>query len=164
MKKYGWKRSWDAKGLTASVAVKTLEKVKEKYGELTPENLVEHSQNPKSYLHPLFEWDDNKAAHAHRLQQARLIINNVEITIISNGESKNIGAYEIVRTESDSGYKNIETFTRSDVEYVKESTLKAMQQLSSKMKAYREFDSIVFELDKVTKKLERTQVMVHANP
>ena len=157
MKKYDWDHPWNVKGLTASIAVQTFEKVKKEYGNLTPENLVSHSQNPNSYLHPLFEWDNDKAAHSHRIQQARLIINNVKITILSDGESKSIGAYEIVRTESEAGYKNITTFTQSDIEYVKEATMKTLIQVSTKMKTYRQFNEVVFELNKVIKTLSKTK-------
>jgi hypothetical protein len=40
-----------------------------------PESVVAWAQrNPGSELHPEFEWDDRKAAHEHRLFQARRLI------------------------------------------------------------------------------------------
>lgn len=153
MKKYNWERPWAAKGIEASVAVKEFEKIKNEFGSLTPESLLEYSKDASSIFYPLFEWDNEAAAHKHRLQQARLLINNVKITIISDGETQNIGAYEIIRDESGGGYKNIEALTQSDVEYVKESTMKTLKQISSKMKTYRQFDNIVFELNEIVVKL-----------
>lgn len=46
----------------------------DKEGRLTPEQVVEDARDPKSPLHPCFEWDDSKAAHQHRLYQARKLV------------------------------------------------------------------------------------------
>lgn len=43
-------------------------------GLLRPEDVVEFAKNPKTALHSKFEWDDTKAGHAYRLEQARGII------------------------------------------------------------------------------------------
>ena len=51
---------------------------------LIPEKVVETAQNPMSPLHPLFEWDDAKAAQAHRIEQARHLLRSVQVTIITN--------------------------------------------------------------------------------
>lgn len=50
---------------------------KEKKGELTPEDVVTAARNKNSPLHSYFEWDDGKAAEAHRLSQARGLIRAV---------------------------------------------------------------------------------------
>lgn len=43
-------------------------------GMVRPVAVVEYAADPKTALHGRFEWDDTKAAHAHRLWQAREII------------------------------------------------------------------------------------------
>lgn len=43
-------------------------------GELVAEDVVEFAKNPNTALHKKFNWDDTKAAHLYRLQQARGII------------------------------------------------------------------------------------------
>lgn len=159
MEKYNWKRSWEAKGLSPEEAIETLEIIKKEYGSITPENVLDYAKNPKTSIHKLFEWDDKKAAHQHRLQQARLFINNIQITIISDGEPREIGAYEIVRNnENENEYKNITTFTQSDIEYTKENILNSLKQISIKLKIYRQFHKIQFEVDQLIKKLEETEV------
>ncbi len=42
-----------------------------KAGQGTPERLVQEASDPSSPAHGHFEWDDSKAAHEHRLTQAR---------------------------------------------------------------------------------------------
>jgi len=153
MKEYNWKRPWDAKGVPAKIAVNVFEKIEKKYGELTASSLLEYSKDPKSPLHSLFQWDNEKASHQWRIYQARLLINNVQITVLSDDKPKVISAYEIIRTGEISSYKNITTFTKSDIEYVKEQTLKTLQQLSIKLQAYKQFDKIVCDLNAVKTEL-----------
>lgn len=43
-------------------------------GRLTPSAVVEAARDVRSPLHRHFEWDDSKAAHAYRKDQAREII------------------------------------------------------------------------------------------
>ena len=48
-------------------------------GKLTAELLVIEAADPDSVLHKSFEWDNDKAAHQHRLDQARTLIRSVRI-------------------------------------------------------------------------------------
>lgn len=49
-------------------------------GSLDPAKVVMWAKNhPQSALYSRFEWDDNKAAHRHRLWQARELITEVEV-------------------------------------------------------------------------------------
>jgi hypothetical protein len=48
-------------------------------GKLTPKATVAAAADPANPLHPHFEWDDARAAHAHRLHQARHLISLVRI-------------------------------------------------------------------------------------
>lgn len=52
---------------------------------LRPDDVVEEARNPKSPLHDLFEWDDTKAAHQHRLSFARTIIKSVSFRVQIEG-------------------------------------------------------------------------------
>lgn len=45
-----------------------------KSGPLTPTRLLRVAKNPNSILHDLFDWDDAKAGHQWRLEQARRFI------------------------------------------------------------------------------------------
>lgn len=48
-------------------------------GKLTPQAVVESARSTRSALHKHFEWDDEKAAVAHRLSQAREIISIIRV-------------------------------------------------------------------------------------
>jgi hypothetical protein len=51
------------------------------HGVCTPQLVVDSASEPSSPLHSLFTWDDEAAAAAHRLDQARQLIRKVKIWI-----------------------------------------------------------------------------------
>lgn len=53
----------------------------DKEGTIAPEEVVAAAAPPTSPIHDLFEWDDSKAAHAHRLSQARKVITDFEFIV-----------------------------------------------------------------------------------
>lgn len=58
----------------------TLDRLQRGYGgRLTPRLIVDEARPKGSVLHPIFEWDDARAAEAHRQQQARQLITSVRI-------------------------------------------------------------------------------------
>lgn len=61
-------------GVEIDVIVDTIESVIERDGICHPSQLVEASRSEDSPTHTLFEWDDAKAAEAHRVEQARRVI------------------------------------------------------------------------------------------
>lgn len=50
-------------------------------GRLTPDAVVDDARDPRSPLHDQFEWDDAKAAHQYRLEQARELIRTVKCQV-----------------------------------------------------------------------------------
>ena len=70
--------------------------VKKKKG-LTAKSVIEKATNKKSAMHKLFEWDNTKAGKAWRLQQARVLINEVKIIV----ENKEYYAFENVSVDVD---------------------------------------------------------------
>lgn len=156
MKQYKWKETWGGFRPTVPVeaAITVFETVENTYGKLTAKNLLKYSENPKSPLHTMFEWDDSVAATRYRIEQAGKIINNVQITIVSDGKPREVGAYEVVRTDDGNCYKDISCFTVAEVDRVKEQTKTAINQLINKLRVFQKFNKIVFELEQVQEKLE----------
>jgi hypothetical protein len=56
-------------------------------GELHAATIVEEARNPRSVLHPLFEWDNDAAAESYRMVQAARIIRRVRVTVIPADDS-----------------------------------------------------------------------------
>ena len=77
-------------------------------GTLKPEAVVAYAEDPATELHSRFEWDQDKAAHQHRLSQAREII-RVHVTILPQ-DDRPVRAYVSLpsdRSKPGGGYRGI---------------------------------------------------------
>ena len=146
MEGYKWKLEGLGKGVDVALVVEELTRLQEVNRILTPEVVVRAAEDNNSILHKLFEWDDNKAAYNWRLQQARTILNNIEVTIITDGEPREIAVFEV--TTRSEGYKSVDTFTNEDVDFVRASILRQLNTMKSKLKTYKEFHKVLFYIDK----------------
>lgn len=88
--------------------MKRLQQISGDTGSLTPEAVVDDARDPESVLHPCFEWDDTKAAHQHRLNQARGLI---RIRMTTTVDEVEVSAPSYVRTpdahQKDQGYTSV---------------------------------------------------------
>jgi hypothetical protein len=142
MKDFNWKMKGLAHGVDPVDAVNELQRIQDVYGILTPEFIVNESANTESVLHPIiYNCDDEKAAYNYRLQLARILLNNIQVTIVTDGESKEISVYEV--TSFKEGYKSIDSFTSADIEYIRNGILQDLIRVKMKLKLYREFDKIL---------------------
>ncbi len=57
--------------VSAEAAGTELDRIYEKNGKLKPADVVEESRPEAAPLHPIFEWDDKKAADKYRNEQAK---------------------------------------------------------------------------------------------
>lgn len=142
-KEYRWKIKSLAKDVKEEDAIREFEHIQYMYGEITAKTILKVAADPKSCFHKLFEWDDSKAAQQYRLQQSRVLINNIDIVIVSDNEEQSVPAYEIIKGEQGMEYKNVETFTTDDVEQVKQNTIASLIHLKRKLAIYKQFNSVV---------------------
>lgn len=149
-KKYEWKLSSFAKGIDPNKAVKELNKIENVYGCLTPQNILEASSSEDSLFHNLFTWDDCLAANQYRLEQARRILNNISVSIISNGEQRAIPVYEVISTVEGRVYKHIDTFSPEDIAQIKERTVIELNMLRSKLSLYKQFELAILKVDELS--------------
>jgi len=146
MEGYKWKLEGLGKGVDVALVVEELTRLQKVNRILTPEVVVRAAEDNNSILHKLFEWDDNKAAYNWRLQQARTILNNIEVTIITDGEPREIAVFEV--TTRSEGYKSVDAFTNEDIDFIRANTLRQLNTMKHKLKTYKEFDKVLFFIDK----------------
>lgn len=79
---YKWKPGFPNSGVNPSAAHAELKRLEAAKGGLTLEAIVTRARGKKSPLHSLFEWDDTKAAEAHRRRQARLLKKNLQVVVV----------------------------------------------------------------------------------
>jgi len=62
----------------------------EKYFSLSPQIVVDSARDEKSVLHECFNWDNKKAGESWRKQQARMLMNSIEIIIEHDDEEEQV--------------------------------------------------------------------------
>jgi hypothetical protein len=160
MKKYQWKQKSLAKGVDPDLAIEELNRIQKKHGSLTPNVVVKESESENAVLHPIFEWNDTKAAHNYRVQQARThVLNNIEVEVIGSGVSEfRIPNYEVVRDENNNrGYKEVSTLSLSEADQVKQQALKSLNYWSEKLKIYSKFSDVLISLNSAIDELQKTE-------
>lgn len=111
MKEYSWK-VWNY-SQDANEVGKELEKLGD---NVTAEGVVNLARDEKSVLHEMFEWNDGIAAEKYRNQQARNIITNIQVNIITDEERpRQVRAF--VTTKKNTVYEPIEKVVKDTDRY-----------------------------------------------
>lgn len=102
---YQWKHGAHVQ-IEAQVAGEELERLRSiNNGRLTSEMVLAAAQADESPLHEAFEWNDARAALAHRLDQARYLIRSVEVVVERSGaEPTPVRAFVSVERDTDRSY------------------------------------------------------------
>lgn len=85
-------------------------------GVLLPNDVVAAAKSTKSPLHGQFTWDDSRAAHEYRLEQARHLI-RVAVTILEPTGDREVRAFVSLRNDRANvggGYRAIVDVLSSD--------------------------------------------------
>lgn len=154
VKNYAWKIPSFAKNIDIDLAIQEMERIESLYGSLTPQNILDASRPQRALFHTLFQWDDAVAAEHHRLQQARIILNNIEVTVVSDGQPKQISVYEVIKQPSIGAvYKSVNSMTIDDIDFIKMRTLKELNILKDKLSVYKEFNKVTSSLNQAIQDL-----------
>jgi hypothetical protein len=138
------------KGLNPQEVGENLERIRAKNdGTLTPDLVLSEVEKDKSHpLRDAFEWDDTKAAHQHRLLQARKLIVSVRVLNTSNGPTT---AFVSVRTP-DKGRNYVPTIEALSDDDLRERLLSdARQMVESLERRYAHLKGMGDLLDRLKK-------------
>lgn len=119
--------------MPSSLQVETvLDELNQAHGHLTPDLVVQAATDEQSPIHSIFEWDDGKAAHQHRLWQARRLIRSVQI---ERPDGKPMPKYLSVKIEGDRQYEeaSIVVLDRDKWAVVLEETASALEDLEGRI-------------------------------
>jgi hypothetical protein len=133
----------------AQVAAERLHKIRDKNGELTPRSVVSDASSPRSPLHPCFEWDDEKAADAHRLWQARKLIGSIVVAEYADAPVAHETRAFVHLSSSSPQYLPIEVAMTSE-DMRDEILSRARREIKlwrARYDAYEEFADIVAAID-----------------
>ena len=109
-------------------------------GQLHPQAVVAGARDPKSVLHPHFEWNEAKAAEAHRMDQARALIRSIRV--IDEEDDQRRPAFLSIRADDGIGYRAFRDVIAS-VDLRERLLAQAQRDLDSWTLRYRELREIV---------------------
>lgn len=139
-----------------------------KTGRLTPDSVVAHAAQENSPLHEYFEWDDSKAAHAHRLDQARSLITSVKVEVRT--EHRTISAVAYVRDPSvppnEQGYVSV-TKLRSEYDLAREAVVDAFSQARALIERARSLSAVLSveeDVDRIVADITQTKQKIDVQP
>lgn len=127
---------------------------------LTPENVVKRAHDKNNPLHNIFDWNNKTASHSWRLQQARVLINEIKIVI----DTKEIYAYENVKINVNNETDTTETHKREYKGYTEiinnneyreqivERAYNALLYWREKYQYYNEFTDIIYAINDLKRK------------
>jgi hypothetical protein len=70
-----------------------LEKLEQKYGMLTAQDVIREAANENNPLHNWFDWNDSEASEKWRMHQARMLIATVRVKVMFEGNLKSYKKY-----------------------------------------------------------------------
>ena len=100
-------------------------------GRLMPEHIVEAARERGHILHRHFEWSDEKAAQAFRLDQARSLVRSIHVEDMQTGSGV-ARAYYSIRDKDGTSYRSLDAILQNS-------------DLQSKLLASAERDLLAFE-------------------
>lgn len=142
---YGW-RSGSRINLDAQKAGEALARLqKGKNDLLEPDDIVAAASDPKSVLHPHFEWDDGVAAAEYRKGQARDLVRSLTVDISrSNLETTPVRAFVNVETSAGRGYVTTATAMTSQ-----ELRKQVIEKAWAELEAWRQRHAELVELARI---------------
>lgn len=152
---YKWKPQ-TVISVPAQVVGEALEAIRVAHNDrLTQEDVVAEAKADDSPLHPAFEWDDKKAGHKFRIEQASYLIRSITVNVGSDEDKPPIRAFVNVERDKDRSYTST-AHAMSDVELRAQVLARALKELQSWRERYSELVELarVFgEADKAIRKL-----------
>jgi len=134
-----------------------IDKLHKKHTGVTPTVLVEDAANPKSPLHGYFNWDDSDAAHKFRVEQARHLLNHLELVVTVEGRDPTPikGFFNVKSPTGSPVYVSFET-VKNDAQLrlqVLEDAFNELVYWKSRYEEYQEFGEVVMAIETTRKKL-----------
>ena len=141
-----------------------LEQLREANGGefVPPAKVVEYARTHKrSALHKEFEWDNTKAAHQHRLEQARHLI-RLYVNIVPNQNGSEVSVPMYVSLVSDrrkpgGGYRTLESVMSTEElrEELLQQALDELQRVRKKYQTLQELGPVFAAIDRVARRNSR---------
>lgn len=151
---YQWKQEARVK-VDAQAAGEELERIRTwRNGRLDAKDVVEASRDPGAPLHGAFEWRDDVAASAYRVEQAKYVIRSIEVVVDpADVEARPVRAFVSVVRDEDRSYTSV-SHALADTDLRRQVLTTALKELEAWRNRYAE----LVELAKVFAAIEEARV------
>lgn len=144
MTTYDWKPSAGIK-VDPQIAGETVEMLRERLGgQVKPADLLAHAEQSNSPLHAAFEWDNDRAAAKHRLDQAAHILRSLVVTVKMQpkAEERFMRAFvSVIHRERGRGYTSLAA-AMSDADYRAQVIANALRELQAWRERYGDYSEL----------------------
>ncbi len=152
---------WKISGLhhaDPQMAGEELERLTDADGQLSPERIVQESRREDAVLHGEFEWRDDVAAEKYRVEQARGIIRNLSVTVVTE-EGRKVETRAYVHVAED--YRPITVAMRSpsEMECLMDAALRDIDAFQRKYAVLRMLDPVMEEIKKAEVEIRRNKMV-----
>lgn len=142
----------------ASIRAAAIKALEDRHGRLTAEDLVQEARSPKHPMHRDFLWDDKKAGHQHRLDQARRYISEVRF-VVTDVTRPIKGIYYVRDPDAHPNQGFIATQKlRSNKDVAKEALLYEVQRLEGQLERCKQVAAVLDLEDEIEAILDSVQV------
>jgi hypothetical protein len=121
-------------------------------GVVTPELLVDDARGEESPLHPCFEWNDATAAEKYRLDQARLVLRSITVSITDDRRVP-VRAFVAIERDAEEGrvYTSIRDAMQDEAmrEQVLGNAVREMQSWRRRYSRLQELASVFAAVDQL---------------
>jgi len=156
--KYRWKDGYVSVGKVKAQDVgERLHDLEQENGGLTPSLIVDEARSRKSILHPMFEWEDAKAAENWRQDQAQHIVRH--IVTIAKGDMPEVRTWVSIVAPDDSVLDRNRIYISSKVAMADKQTRKQILQEAwsgilawkERYKGYKELNALCDAINRAKK-------------
>ena len=152
---YKW-RTFDYP-VSAQKAGEHIEELNRELGEVTPQIMVDDARPEDALMHPLYEWNDAKAAEKYRHNQAKKILSELVIVRVSEDERElpePTKAFVSIKPRNESAsYKPI-VEALSDEDTKKQVIENARMELDSYTRKYSNLINVIPILEEAIERLK----------
>ncbi len=115
--------------------------LRDKRGSLTAAIVLQGAKAKRSPLHPLFEWDDNAAAHEYRLVQAREVLRSVVLLDETQPDAEPIRAFVTIVGEHGTNFTPL-MVAMGDADMRQQVVGRALREMEIWTKRYGQYEEL----------------------
>jgi len=150
---YAWK-----KGSYISVnpqqSGEELERIRDKYGKIETEVVIDEARSEDSPIHKHFVWDDKQASQLYRKDQARHLINAVRV-VSENGDVSPVPVFVNVREESGNYYQNVNVVVQTP-----DLWKQVLNEVTTKLMSYEDRLSALMSMEQDKQRVQGTKRVI----